>query len=119
MHVGPKHVRVMGNRTTDPLSTPGIDRTINLLRDRHRRQIVLELSAGTPCQETDLVMRGEDDSEIVTALEGTHLPMLEEEGIIEWDRETGEISKGPNFEEIEPLLRLMREHADDLPPDWP
>lgn len=110
---------VMNQRITAPLSTPGVDRWVNLLRVRHRRQILLELSAGQECHETDLVMRGNEESEVTSDLTETHLPMLEEEGIIEWDRETGTISKGPNFEEIEPLLRLMREHADDLPPDWP
>jgi len=104
---------------TDLLSTPGIDRTVNLLRERHRRQILLELSGGSGCHETDLVVRGGERSDLASDLQETHLPMLEAEGIIEWDRETGEISKGPNFEEVEPLLQLMQRHADDLPPDWP
>jgi hypothetical protein len=102
----------------DALARPDIGRSVGLLRSRHRRQILLELSAGRTCSETDVTMRS-DGPDVPSDLKQTHLPMLEAEGIIEWDRETGEISKGPNFEEIEPLLRLMREHADDLPPDWP
>lgn len=36
-------------------------------------------------------------------------------GFIEWDRDSGELSKGPNWEEIAPLLRLIHEHREELP----
>lgn len=47
-----------------------------------------------------------------------HLPKLEELGYITWDRESGTISKGGNWDEVEPLLRLLQEHQDELPDDW-
>lgn len=103
----------------DLLSRPGVDRAANLLRDRHRRRILLGLSDGRVGHETDVTMRRSDLDEVESDLQSTHLPMLEEEGIIEWNRETGEIRKGPNFDEIEPFLRLLREHDDELPPFWP
>jgi len=38
---------------------------------------------------------------------------------VEWDRETGTISRGPRFDEIEPVLELIENHPEELPPDWP
>jgi hypothetical protein len=48
----------------------------------------------------------------------THLPKLEESGFIEWDQERNIVRKGPQFEEIQPLLELMENHADELPDGW-
>lgn len=104
---------------TDLLTRPGVDLAANVLRDRHRRRILLGLSAGRVEREADVAVRRPDPEEVESELYSTHLPMLAEEGIIEWDRETGEIRKGPNFEKVEPLLRLMEEHDDELPPFWP
>jgi hypothetical protein len=102
----------------DSLIAPGADRALAALRDPHRRTILRGLWQGWIDSETDAMVRGVDPETVETELRRTHLPMLEEEGIIEWNRETGEISKGPNFEDIEPLLELMEEHADELPPSW-
>lgn len=55
----------------------------------------------------DLRVRGQAD-EIATELRESHLPALEEAGYIEWDRETGTIRPGPNFEEA-------AGHVADLP----
>jgi hypothetical protein len=39
-------------------------------------------------------------------------------GFIRWDRDANEISKGPNWGDIAPLLILIEEHEDELPDDW-
>ena len=39
-------------------------------------------------------------------------------GFIQWDRELGKLSTGPNWEEIAPLLRVMHEHRNELPDEW-
>ncbi|MFB6079763.1 MAG: hypothetical protein ABEJ81_02000 [Haloferacaceae archaeon] len=108
-----------GGSLSEVLSRPGVDRAANVLRARHRRQILLGLSAGRVRREADVMMRGSGQEQIETELQRVHLPMLAEEGIIEWNRETGEISRGPNFDEIEPFLRLIEDHPDELPPFWP
>lgn len=46
-----------------------------------------------------------------------HLPKLEAEGVVEWDREAGTVSRGPVFEEIEPTLRLLAANPSALPGD--
>jgi hypothetical protein len=48
----------------------------------------------------------------------SHLPKLADMGFIEWDRESGELSKGPEWEEIAPLLTLIYDHRDELPDEW-
>ncbi len=36
-----------------------------------------------------------------------HLPKLEDYGYIEWNKETDQIIKGPQFDEIRPLLECI------------
>jgi hypothetical protein len=82
--------------------------------------ILLLLKRGEAETEADVRIRGEDDREAVeVALRHNHLPRLDESGYIDWDRDSGKLSKGPRFDEIEPILELIENHADELPPDWP
>lgn len=102
------------------LSDSGIDRIFDMLSVRHRRLILLSLKEGGVKTEADLLVRGMNDPEDVgVGLNHQHLPKLAEAEYIEWDRDTGEISRGPRFGEIEPLLTLIEQHADELPSDWP
>ena len=102
------------------LSCPELDQVLDQLSTRHRRLVLLSLKHGGPTTETNVMIRGTDDEgagEI--QLLHSHLPKLEDAGYIKWDRDAGEISKGPRFDDIEPLLELIENHADELPPDWP
>lgn len=108
-----------GEVSTNILSRPGIDRALDSLCSRHRHLILLLLKRGAVETEADVMVRGRSNKEqIETDLTRNHLPKLEEAGYIEWDRDTGEISKGPRFDEIKPLLELIENHADELPDDW-
>ncbi|MFC7156142.1 hypothetical protein ACFQPA_11865 [Halomarina halobia] len=51
-------------------------------------------------------------------LHHNHLPKLVDAGVIEWDRETGTVSRGPEFEEIEPAVRLLVANAHALPGEF-
>jgi hypothetical protein len=98
----------------------GVDQILEELSSRRRRLILLSLKRGTVETAADVMFRGDDDKESTEIdLRHNHLPKLAEAGYIEWDPDTGEISKGPRFEEIEPLLDLIENHADELPPGWP
>ncbi|AUX08153.1 hypothetical protein AArcSl_0502 [Halalkaliarchaeum desulfuricum] len=98
----------------------GMARKLDILSESHRRMILLLLKEGTIETQADVKVRsGDQKKEVERALIHTHLPKLDDAGYIEWDRETGEISKGPRFDEIEPLLELIESHSDELPPDWP
>lgn len=105
---------------THILLHPGVDRIFESLSSRHRRLVLILLKQGLVETQADVIVRGEEDrTEREITLAHNHLPTLEEAGYIEWDRDTGEISKGPRFDEIEPFLELIENHADELPPDWP
>lgn len=101
-------------------------RAFETLANPYRRQLLLALFDENPQDDDDLdpldlLTDGETiDDLAVTRLELTHshLPKLADMGFIEWDREVGELSKGPNWKEIAPLLRLMHEHRDELPDEW-
>lgn len=58
----------------------------------------------------------DDDLDRLKAeLQHNHLPKLAEAGCIDWDAETQTIRRGPNFDEIALLLRLIDDHRDELP----
>lgn len=102
------------------LLRPGGDRIFRSLRHRHRRLILLGVREGLIESPSDIILRGNGDAEAAELeLLHDHLPKLDDAGYIDWDPESGTISRGPNFEEIEPLLELIENHADELPPDWP
>jgi len=110
----------MDSNVRNILDRPGVDRIFDNLADRRRRLILLLLKHGRVDTKADILFRGErgiDEADI--AIDHHHLPKLEDAGYIEWNRDTDEISKGPRFDEIEPILELIETHADELPPGWP
>lgn len=100
------------------LMRPGVDRVFDILSKTQRRQSLFAIKEGMVDNDADLLMRS-SKKDVEVELRHTHLPKLEQAGYIEWDRDTGAISKGPNFDEIKPVLELLESHADELPPDWP
>lgn len=44
-----------------------------------------------------------------------HLPKLESEGLIEWDKQAETVSRGPNFAQIEPILHVFVANAEKFP----
>lgn len=96
------------------------------LADPYRRQLLLALFEENPqdCDDLDplhLLNQGTTTDDLAATqinLDHVHLPKLEDMGYIEWDRESGELSKGPSWEEIAPLLQLMYDHQDELPDEW-
>lgn len=66
-----------------------------------------------------MVRGGDETASAEIDLYHCHLPKLAEAEYVEWDPGTGEISAGPRFDEVEPLLEFTERHADELPPGWP
>jgi len=64
------------------------------------------------------VAQGDPGKSRRIAMTHNHLPKLDDMGIVRWDREAEELSKGPEWDELEPLLRWMEEHRDELPEGW-
>lgn len=100
----------------DELASPEMDRVLQILSHRQRRLILYRLKqeeAYTLLENSDTL----DESEI--ELYHVHLPKLEAADYVEWNRNTREVSRGSRYGEVEPLLTLLGDHADELPPEWP
>jgi hypothetical protein len=88
------------------------DNAFNALANEDRRSFLLDLLESNP-QDADVESstRGsvltEAEQRAQTEMYHVHLPKLEEYGYIEWDEDTNEVIKGPQFEEIRPLLEFM------------
>lgn len=98
------------------------DDALDALAHVQRRKLLVSLLEHNP-QDGDPVVVGASESEVdalesLTAMNHVHLPKLVEYGFVEWDREHNEVSKGPEFVEIRPLLELLDDHADELPEEW-
>lgn len=94
---------------------PELGAQFDVLADGTRRRLLHDLlSAGS---ETDggvvspVVERADLTREEAAVLYHCHLPMLESDGYVHWDRDADAIEPGPAFEEIVPLLECV----DDFP----
>jgi hypothetical protein len=111
--------------TTDGGADPAsLDRMFDTLAHPYRRRILLLVSERNPRGEDEFSVEAvatEDDDRELLAVElyHTHLPKLAEAGYVDWDEEGHTIRRGPNFDAIAPLLRLMDDHRDELPDGWP
>lgn len=109
----------MSDRIRRVLRDPKLDRILDSFAKRQRRLVLLTLRRSDDVHQSDLLVRGSDGDDAEIALVHTHLPKLEDAGYVEWDRETGTVSKGPQFDEVAPLIELIEDHADELPHGWP
>ncbi|SNR31802.1 hypothetical protein [Halorubrum vacuolatum] len=81
--------------------------------DERTIRILAGIYEGTVAEESDLSTRGTSPAEVEAELREIHLPKLDAAGYIEWDPESGEIEKGPRFEEL--ALELEWSDWDDAP----
>ena len=109
---------------TDSQTTRPLNRMFDMLSHPYRRRILLLVSEHNPRDEDEFriadLATADDEVELKSVeLYHAHLPKLDEAGYIEWDKDTNTIRRGPNFDEIAPVLRLMADHEDTLPAGWP
>jgi hypothetical protein len=83
------------------------------LADASRRSVLCELLDGQQIELTSVLTDGgnEDDKRRV-GLHHRHLPMLADAGYVEWDRESGQVRRGPRFDEVEPLVAFHAARAE-------
>lgn len=100
------------------LLNPKLDRVFGAFGNRYRRLILFMLwKHNGQLQVSDVMLRGGagESRERQVELRHIHLPKLEEIGYLEWNRETGAIVSGPNFDEIQPLFELIVDFSEELP----
>lgn len=96
------------------------DGALDALAHPYRRQLLVALLGENPQDDTGrnplgLVDETAEPDKLETELFHRHLPKLESMGYIGWDREAGAIRKGPDWDEIAPLITLIQDHRDELP----
>jgi hypothetical protein len=101
-----------------------MDVFLEILSNRYRRRLLVALLEHNPQDDEDTQLpadvryEGEELKRYRMLMTHTHLPKLDEAGLIEWDPEKNAVRVGPRFDEIRPLLELMHTHADELPDGW-
>jgi predicted transcriptional regulator len=99
------------------LAPSDLDQLFRILSSHHRRFILLLVKHGAVETKTDIVEWGEkSDTDLdETSLVHSHLPKLDDAGYIDWNRTTGDISKGTDFDEIESFLDFLDRYLYKLP----
>lgn len=86
-----------------------------------RRQLVLSLMDAPPHRELSLPEAANppallrEPEALYSELLHSHLPVLEDAGLVEWDRDPLCAKRGPNFDEAAGVMAALRASADDLP----
>jgi len=109
------------------IDSASLNTMFDALRNPYRRRILLAISDHNPREITEFTqtkfasVNGDkaDPEQLELELHHSHLPKLAEKGYIDWNPEAQTIRRGSNFDDIAPLLKLMDDHADKLPADWP
>jgi hypothetical protein len=99
-----------------------LDTALDVLANAFRRRLLvalLERDPQVPVTPGDPPIEGEPSDRWSTYPTHAHLPKLDDTGFVEWDWEGGEVRRGPEFENITPLLKLLTDHADKLVYEWP
>ncbi|WP_335343067.1 transcriptional regulator [Halomontanus rarus] len=100
-----------------------LDEFFRSIANAQRRRLLVHMLSHNPEDESkvytgDIEKSDEELSILLVQMEQTHLPLLEDYGFINWDRKNHEVTKGPQFDEIRPLLEMIVNHRDELPDNW-
>lgn len=91
-----------------------LDDALEALSHSRRRQLLFALQeseSGVDAVPEDVV-DGEVTERVVVDYAHVHLPLLEQQGYVRWDPDRDEVSRGPRFDELEPLLEAVKEYED-------
>lgn len=87
-----------------------------------RRQLVVSLMEAKPGRELSLPEAANppyllrDPETLYSELIHSHLPVLEDAGLIEWRREPLCAKRGPQFAEVATVIEAIHHNASALPP---
>lgn len=91
------------------------DGVVRALADGSRRRILTALREE---KHVDPFPGDGDEPDRALRLHHVHLPLMEEAGLVEWDRDTGVVRRGDEFETVEPVLTALDARGDALPDDY-
>ncbi|QLG26987.1 helix-turn-helix transcriptional regulator [Halorarum halophilum] len=96
-----------------------LDRLFTCLSHPNRRRILTTLAESGPRGEDGQASISLDPNDGGLEVPDGDLAPLERAGFVSWDRRSGTVTRGPNFETVRPFISLVREHREELPEDWP
>ncbi|WP_227380705.1 DUF7344 domain-containing protein [Haladaptatus halobius] len=95
-----------------------LSKQLAVLSSVHRRQLLVALAQSNPQHDQTSASGASettsDEHDQAIAMQHVHLPVLADHGFIDWEQETQTVTKGPQFDEIEPLLTAVGEHQEVL-----
>ena len=98
---------------------PVTDEVLNAMADTIRRRLLFYIyeqgQDGRKLPVQGASVPDFEERNVQVALYHVHIPRLEEAGYINWNGDARTISKGPEWVQIEPLLRLIYGHMNELP----
>lgn len=98
---------------------PAINDVLRALANGDRRRLLLALKDRPPQDEvpvSEVAQSGEETIDVLRQrFHHTHLPLLDTCGLITWNREDNVVSKGPNFDDIRPMLEPLKEFLHRRP----
>lgn len=95
----------------EPLPPTRIDAVMTALGARERRAVLLNFLDGTTEYGLDALDRVAGADDLRLRLHHTHLPKLAGAGYVDWDRDADVVRRGPEFPEVEPLLRMLAPYS--------
>jgi predicted transcriptional regulator len=103
---------------TAAIQEGSLDTFFEILANTYRRQLLFSLLEHDRLDDdyspTSADVTSSDDQESQRSIQmiHTHLPKLDDADIIEWNQDNQTVRKGSRFDEIRPLVQMLREIAD-------
>ncbi|ODR82723.1 hypothetical protein BG842_09600 [Haladaptatus sp. W1] len=103
---------------TVAIEEASLDTFLKILADTDRRQLLVALLDHDPLDDdyfqipADVTRSDEQESHLSLQMTHIHLPKLDNADIIEWNRDDYAVRKGPRFDDIRPLVQMVRKQAD-------
>ncbi|MFA9425542.1 transcriptional regulator [Natronorubrum sp. A-ect3] len=97
---------------------PELDRYLWAIGHIHRRRLLLQLLETPMVHTSELNMSEGEKNLLLAEVKHAHLPKLADHDVIDWNPECNRVTRGSNFEEVEPLLELLDTNRERLPDGW-
>lgn len=112
---GPPTHRTVSRNLGEPdrLRSSQVNAVMDALAKRPRRVVLLSLLDDDAEVTRATVQRATGADVTAIELQHTHFPKLDRAGYVEWNREENSVSRGENYAEIEPFLRLLKAYTTE------
>lgn len=99
------------------LASHSLDDCLGAIESERRCDVLLALLDADPDTALAVGAIADENERVERSLVHCHLPVLDDEEYVDWDRETGRVARGAQFDHVDAVLELLRSHEDDLPWD--